>query len=161
MITGRTAVARWASANSFAIDRVCITVGALIAWVADTSIFKVTEKTCASMWTLAEERCNSIMTGCSTAASSIGAVINIFAAILSRPAVDTNAVISTMGVVACTTILASIWHQLTFIDIFSAVLASPLRRTLAVIGVHAIHTGASILAVVSRTIVNVLLTVLT
>lgn len=63
------------------------------------------------------------MTGGPNEAGGTGTVIDVLAAVLACPAVDTHTIVATMGVMASATILASIGHQLAFIHIFSAVLA--------------------------------------
>lgn len=79
--------------------------------------------TCAAMGTLAVEGRYSIMAGGPAATSCIGTVINVFAAVLARPAVDTDTVVAAVGIVAGASILTGVWHQLTLINIFCAVLA--------------------------------------
>lgn len=161
MVAGRPSVPGGAGADGFPVHWVGVTVGAFVAGVADTSIFQVTKQTCAAMGTLAVEGRYSIMAGGPAATSCIGTVINVFAAVLARPAVDTDTVVAAVGVVAGASILTGVWHQLTLINIFCAVLACPVRRTPAVVRVHTIHAGAAVLALVSRTVVNIFLTVLT
>lgn len=56
-------------------------------------------------------------------ASSSGAVVNVFAAIVTCPPVDTDAVVAAVGVVACPSILTYIGHHLTLVYIFCAVLS--------------------------------------
>lgn len=75
------------------------------------------------MWALAVERGDPVVAGSPLEAGSHGAVINIFAAVLAGPAIDTDAVVATVVVVARPSILAGIRHKLALIDIFSAVLA--------------------------------------
>lgn len=111
------------------------------------------------MWALAEERGDSVMAGSTMVTGCTGTVVDVLTAVVTRPAVHTDTVVAPVCVVACASILAGIGHQLTFIHIFCAVLASVMRRTLAVIGVYSIHTDATILTVVSRTVVNVVFTV--
>lgn len=55
-------------------------------------------------------------------AGSHGTVINVLAAVLARPAIDADAVVATMVVVAGASILAGIGHQLALVHILSAVL---------------------------------------
>lgn len=59
---------------------------------------------------------------------------------------------------AGTSVLTSVWLQLTLVNIFSAKLACPLRRAAAIVGVHPVHTYTPILAVVIWAVINVLLT---
>lgn len=133
------------------------------------------------------------MAGGPQVAGSAGAVVDILAAVIARPAIDAHAVVASVGVMAGTPILTGIGHELAFIYILHTELACttetrhnllkiahfpltlivvrvsdpkwkltcPFRWALAVVCVHTIHTGASVLALVFRTVVNVLVTVLT
>lgn len=74
------------------------------------------------MRTLANERGYTIVASSAMKASGSGAVINVFAAIVTHPPVDTDAVVAAVGVVACPSILTYIGHHLTLIHIFCAVL---------------------------------------
>lgn len=99
------------------------------------------------------------MAGSAMVTRCTSTVINVFTAVITRPAIDADTVIAPVSVVACPSILASIGHQLTFIHIFCAVLACIMRWTLAVIGVHSVHTDATVLTVVAWTVINVVFTV--
>lgn len=90
--------------------------------------------------------------------SSACTVINVLATVIPSPSIDTDTVVASMSVMACPTILASVWHQLALIHIFSAVLTCEMGRTLAVVGVHTINTYTTILAVVPWTVIDVVLT---
>lgn len=160
-VAGRPGVTWRAGADCLAIDRVGVTVGALLTWIADAGIIKVAQQTCAPMRTLAEEGGYAVVAGGTVVTSRTGTVVDVLAAVIARPPVDTDAVIAAVGVVACSSILTRIGHQLTLIYIFCAVLTCVMRWTLAVVGVHTIHTHTAILAVVAWTVVNVMLTVLT
>lgn len=58
------------------------------------------------------------MTSWSLVAGGIDAIIDILAAVFTRPAVHTDAVVSTQSVEASATILTGVRHQVTLIDIF-------------------------------------------
>lgn len=161
MVTGWARVTRGAGADGFAVDRVGVAVRAFVAGVTDAGVIQVAQQTCAAMWALAVERGHPVVAGSTLEAGSHSTVINVLTAVLAGPAVDTYAVVAAVVVVARSSILAGIRHELALINIFSAILACPLRKALAVVGVNSIHTGASILAVVPRTVINVVLTVLT
>lgn len=62
------------------------------------------------------------MAGGPLEAGGHGTVIDVLTAVLARPAIDTDAVVATMVVVAGATILAGIGHQLALIHILGAVL---------------------------------------
>lgn len=158
-VASRSCVTRWTCADRLAIDRICVTVGAFLTRIANASIVKVAQQPCTSMWTLAEEGRNAVMTSGPIVARSTGAVIYVLAAVAPRPPVDADAVEAAMSVMARSTILTCVWHQLAFVHIFCAVLAGVMRWALAVVRVHAVHTDATVLAAVARTIVDVVLTV--
>lgn len=63
------------------------------------------------------------MAGGSHEAGSVGAVVNVLAAVLACPAVDTDAVVAAMGVVARAPVLASIGDQLALVHVLCTVLA--------------------------------------
>lgn len=101
------------------------------------------------------------MAGSTMVTSCTGTVIDVLAAVISCPAVDTDAVIATMSVVAGPSILASIGHQFTFVHIFCAVLTCVMRWALAIIRVHSIHTHTTVLTVMAWAIIDVMFTVRT
>lgn len=118
------------------------------------------QQTRAPMGTLAEERSHAVMAGGAVVAGRAGAVIDVLTAVVAHPAVDAHTAVAAVGVVACSSVLACIGHQLALIHIVSAVLTCVLRWALAVVGVDSIHTHATILTVVTWTVINVVLTVL-
>lgn len=160
LAAGGSHVARGASADGLAVDRVGVTVGALVAGVADACIIEVAQQTCAPMWTLAVEGSHTVMAGGTLKTGSAGTVIDVLTAVLTSPAIDTHTVVATVGIVAGPTILTGVGHELTLVHILCTVLACPLRWAAAVVGIHAIHTGTPILAVVSWTVIHIFFTVL-
>lgn len=132
-----------------------------MAWVADASIIKVAQQTCAPMRTLAEEGGDAVVAGGTMVTSRAGTVVDVLTAVVTCPPVDADAVVAAVSVVASPSVLACIGHQLTLIHIFCAVLACVMRWALAIVGVHTIHAHATILAVVAWTVIDVMLTVLT
>lgn len=119
------------------------------------------QQTCASMRTLAEERGHAVVAGGAVVTSRAGTVVDVLAAVVARPAVDADAVVAAVGVVARPAILTRVGHQLTLVHVFSAVLACVMWWALAVVGVHPVHTHTTILTVVAGTVIDVVLTVLT
>lgn len=119
------------------------------------------QQTGASMRTLAEERGHAVVAGGAVVTSGAGAVVDVLAAVVTRPAVDADAVVAAVSIVARPSVLAGVGHQLALVDIFRAVLTCVMRWAPAVVGVHAIHTHATVLAVVAWTVIDVMLTVLT
>lgn len=88
-------------------------------------------------------------------AGSAGTVVNVLTAVFPRPAVDTDTLVTAVGVVTRATVLAGIGHQLAFINIIGAQLTCELWSTLTVVSVDSIDTGSSILALVAGAVVNV------
>lgn len=74
------------------------------------------------MRTLAEERGHTIVAGGAAVTSCAGTVVDVLAAVVTRPAVDTDAVVAAVRVVACSSVLTRVWHQLTLVHVFGAVL---------------------------------------
>lgn len=70
------------------------------------------------------------MAGGALEAGSTGTVVNVLTAVLASPAIDAHTVVATMGVVAGSTILAGVGHELTLIHILCAVLTCKGHRTI-------------------------------
>lgn len=132
-----------------------------MTWIADAGVIKVAQQTCAPMRTLAEEGGHAVMAGSAMVTSSAGTVVDVFAAVVTCPPIDADAVVAAVSVMARPSILACVGHQLTLVHIFCAILTCVMRWALAVIGIHTIHTHTTILAAVAWTIIDVMLTVLT
>lgn len=130
-----------------------------MARVTDAGVLQMTQETSFAHGTFTVEGSHSIMAGGSIETDGSSAVINVLAAALSRPAVDTNACMPTLGVETGAPVVAGIGLELTFIHIFCTELTCPFWRTLAVIGVHAIHTCATIHTSVVRAVINIYLAV--
>lgn len=158
-VAGRPSVARWAGANSLAIYWVGVTVGSLLAWVTDAGVIKMAQQTCASMRALAEEGGNTVVAGRPMIAGCAGTVIDVLAAVVARPAVHTDTVVTSMSIMAGPSILTCVGHQLAFVHIFCAVLTCVMRWTLAVVGVYSVHTDSTVLTVVAGAVINVVFTV--
>lgn len=101
------------------------------------------------------------MAGGTVVTSCTGTVVDILAAVVTRPPIDADTVVAAVSVVARPSILTCVGHQLALVHVFSAVLACVMRRALAVVGVHPVHTHTTILAVVAGTVINVVFTMLT
>lgn len=80
------------------------------------------------MRAFAEERGYTVMTSGSVVACSTGAVINVLTTVVPSPAVHTNTLVATEGVVAGAAILASIGHQLALIDVLCTELTCERTR---------------------------------
>lgn len=101
------------------------------------------------------------MAGGTMVTRGTGTVVNVLAAVVACPPIDADAVVAAVGVMASPSILARVGHQFALVHILCTVLACVMGRALAVVGVHAVHTHAAILAAVTRTVINVMLTVWT
>lgn len=159
LVAGGPRVTRWTGANGLAIDWVGVTVGALLAGVTDAGIIKMAQQTCASMRALAEEGGHPVVAGRPMIARCTGAVIDVLAAVVARPAVHTDAVVTSVSIMAGPSVLTRVGHQLAFVHIFCAILTCVMRRTLAVVGVYSVHTDSTVLTVVTGAIINVVFTV--
>lgn len=140
-------------------DRVGVTVGAFLTRVADAGVVQLAQQSCTSMGAFAVEGCNAVMTGGSLVAGSTGTIINVLAAVVPSPTVHAHTLVAAVGVVARAAILTGIGHQLALINVISAELACKFWSTLAVVGVDSIYTRPSILTLVTRTVINVVITV--
>lgn len=63
------------------------------------------------------------MAGGAVEAGGAGAVVDVLAAVLARPAVDAHAAVAAVGVVARAPVLAGVGHQLALVHVLGAVLA--------------------------------------
>lgn len=140
-------------------DRVGVTVGAFLTGVADAGVIQLAQQSCASMWALAVKRSYAVMTGGSMVTRGTGTVIDVFAAVVPGPAVHAHTLVAAVRVVARATILAGVGHQLALVNVFCAELTCKFWFTLAVVGVDSIHTCPSILALMTWTVVNVVVAV--
>lgn len=159
LITGSTDIARRAGTEVISTDGAGITVGALLTRVADAGVVQLAQKTCAAVRTFAEERSYAVMTGGSMVAGGTGTVVNVLAAVISRPPVHTHTLVAAIRVVARATILAGVGHQLALVNIFCAELTCKFWSTLAVVGVDSIDTDPFVMALMSRTVIYVVVTV--
>lgn len=89
-----------------------------------------------------------------------GAIVNVHRTVLSRPAVDADAVVRTQRVGARGPIVANAWTHGALVYVHLARLARPLGRARARITVHAIHARTAVETSVRYTVVDVLFTVL-
>lgn len=78
--------------------------------------------TCAAVGALAVERGHPVVAGGPVEAGGHGTVINVLAAVLTRPAIDADAVVAAMVVVAGAPVLAGVGHQLALVHVLGAVL---------------------------------------
>lgn len=73
--------------------------------------------------TLAEEGGHAVVAGGAVEADGDGAVVDVLAAVVARPAVDADAVVAAVRVVAGAAVLAGVGHQLALVHVLRAVLA--------------------------------------
>lgn len=131
-----------------------------MARVADARIIEVAQQTRATMRTLAEEGGHAVVAGGAVIAGGAGTVVDVLAAVIARPAIDADAVIAAVSVVAGPAVLTSVGHQLALIHILRAVLTCVMRRALTVVGIHPVHTHPTVLAIVTWTVIDVVLALL-
>lgn len=74
------------------------------------------------MRTLAEEGGYAVVAGSAVVTSRAGTVVDVLAAVVTGPPVDADAVVAAVSVMARSSILACVGHQLTLVHIFCAVL---------------------------------------
>ena len=74
------------------------------------------------MRTLAVEGSHTVMAGGTLETGGTGTVIDVLTAVLAGPAIDTHAVVATVGVVTGPAILAGVGHELTLVHILCTVL---------------------------------------
>lgn len=145
-------------ADVVSIHRVGVTQSTFLARIANTGIIQVAQKTCLSLWTNAGERSHSVDAGGAIGTGGSEAVVDVLAAVVPAPAIDTYTGIAPVVVGAGAPVLAGIGLELAFIHILSAKLACPLGRAAAVVGVHPIHTNPPVQALVIRAVVDVVST---
>lgn len=151
-------VALWAGANILAVQGVGVTQRPLVARIADACIIQMTQETCLSFWAHAGEGSHPVNAGGARRAGGEGAVVDVLAAVVSTPAVDTHAAVAPVAVGAGASILTGIGLQQALVYILRAELSCPLRGAAAIVGVDAVHTNPSILTPVVRAVVNIPLT---
>lgn len=78
--------------------------------------------TSLSNWAFAEEGSYAVMAGGTVKANGYGAVINVLAAVISSPTINTDTCMATDVVEACAPVMTGVWLHETFVDILSTVL---------------------------------------
>lgn len=84
--------------------------------------------TCLSFWTDARKWSHSIDASRSISTGGREAIINVLTAVIPTPAIHTDTGIASIVVGAGTSVLTSVWLQLTLVNIFSAKLAWSTER---------------------------------
>lgn len=159
LIAGSAHKASRAGADGAAIEGVGVTHCPFVAGVAHTCIVQVAQQTRLSNWTGAEEGRDTVEARGAIEANGDRAVVNVLAAVVADPAVHTDAGVTPDGVEASAAIVTRIGLHETLIDVLSTVLSCPFRRALAIVRIHSINAYSSIHALVTRTVVHVILTV--
>lgn len=106
--------------------------------------------TCAPMWTLAVEGSYTVMAGGTLETGSTSTVVDVLTAVLASPAIDTHAVVATMGIVAGPAILTGVGHELTLVHILCAVLTCRGHRTINFPSCYTPTPGRGLEATLSR-----------
>lgn len=110
-----------------------------------------------SVRTLAIEATNAIDAGSTIETSCTCTVINVDAAVRPGPAVHAYTRITAMRIRTCSAIVAQGRPYRTFIHVQLALRAREGRRTQARVLIHPVHASGAILTEIARTIINVLL----
>lgn len=110
---------------------------------------------------MAKETTDSIVTSGAIEASGTSAIIDILRAVGSSPAIDANTRESTVSVGTGSTVLAYARPQSTFIDVLITIRPSKRWWALACVRIDAIDTSGTILAQMSRTVVDIFLAIST
>lgn len=128
--------------------------------VADTSVIKMTPKSGFSGRTFALVRSNTVVTSAAVVTESNCAIVDVHAAIVTCPAVDTDAHETAGLVMTCAGVLARrSTHLGAFVDVLRAVSPCPLRRTLARVSLDSIDARRTVRTQVVLAVINILLTV--
>lgn len=99
------------------------------------------------------------MAGGPVQAGGHGAVVDVFRAVGSRPAVDADARVATHRVGTGGTVLADAGTQSALVHVAATVRSRVGRRTVARVRIDAVQTGGAVLAQVARTVIHVHLAV--
>lgn len=79
------------------------------------------------MRALAEERCHAVMAGGTCVAGRVSTVVDVLAAVITRPTVHAHAVVPALGIDARATVLAGVGHQCTLFNVDIAKLTCGTR----------------------------------
>lgn len=159
LVAGSAHEASGTGADGAPVQGVGVTHGALVTRVADARVVQVTQQTGFPHGAFAEEGRHAVVAGGAVEAHGGGTVVDVLAAVVSRPAVDAHAGVPPDGVEAGASVMAGVGLHKALIDILCTVLTCPLRWALAIIGVDSIHTQAPIHTPMPWAVVHVRLTV--
>lgn len=159
LVTSSPSKTRRTCADCSAIHWVSVAHGILVARITNTCILQMAQETSLAHGALAVKRSHSVMASGAIEADGCGAVINVLAAALSGPAIDTDACVSTQSVEAGAAIVTGVGLKLALIYVFCTELTCPLRGTLTVVGVDSIYACGTIHTFMVRTVVHICFTV--
>lgn len=100
------------------------------------------------------DTCSAVETG------GPSTIVNVYRTVLSRPAVDADAVVRTQRVGARGSVVANARPHSALVHVHLTRLACPLGWARASVTVHAVHARTAVETSVRYTVVNVLLAVL-
>lgn len=155
-----TLVAGGTGAGVGTINGTGIAYGIRVTRIRGACIVQMTQQTSLTGRAAAIEASNAIDARGAIEARSLHTIIDVLATIASCPAVYTDATVATVRVRAGCTILTDRRTQCALVDIHIAVASREIRWTIAAILVDAVHAGATVLAQISRAIIDVLIAVL-
>lgn len=118
------------------------------------------KETCLAWWAFALIPANLVVAGATILTGTVGTFIRVEFAVHSFKSVDTDALITTLGVLAGAMVLARLGGG-ALVDILPTVFPCPVDRAVTGVGVHPIHTLAPVLAKVTSAVVPVHLAVST
>ena len=154
-VTFRSYVATGTATRVAPVDHAGLADGSCIARVGCASIVDVTQKSSLVRGTFANETGHTIPTCPAVEARLSGTVIHVDLAVMAFEAVDTNARVSTFGVVAGGAVLAYVGPGGAFINVLGAKASGVFGGAVAGVGADSINATASILAKMSIAVVNV------
>ena len=118
------------------------------------------KETCLAWWAFALIPANLVVAGAAILTGTVGTLIRVEFAVHSFKSVDTDALITTLSVLAGAMVLARLGGG-ALVDILPTVFPCPVDRAVTGVGVHPIHTLAPMLAKVTSAVVPVHLAVST
>lgn len=114
--------------------------------IRGASILQMAQQTRFARRTMAIEASHAIDTGCTVETGRVHTIVDVDAAIRSRPAIDTNTRITAHCIRTGCTILANGRTCGTFVDVNFAIFAGVILGALATIGIYTVDAFAAVLA---------------
>lgn len=138
-VAGRT------GARVRSIHRTRVADGVCVAWIRCARIVQVAQQSRFARNAATNETANAVDACRPVEAGRIRAIVDVDAAIGSRPAIHANARISADCVRASRTVLAQRRTRQTFVDVVLAVFTREIRTAFAAVRIYAVNAFGSIL----------------